>query len=65
MIALYEYRKRLGLTQAQLADKLGVRKSTIGMWETGNRKPNIVMLKKLAGFFECTTDELLKPTKTE
>ncbi len=32
-------RKRLGLTQQELADKLGISKRTITNWETGQTKP--------------------------
>lgn len=65
MTSLKEYRLKAMLTQAQLAEKLGVGTTTIGMWETGARKPNIIMLKKLAQIFNCTTDDLLKDISTE
>lgn len=61
MTSLYKYRKKAGLTQKQLAEKLGVTQACIGMWETGNRKPDIVDLKKLARVLGCTADELLEP----
>lgn len=54
------YREQLGLTQKQLAERLGVTPSAITMWESGERKPDIVMLKRLAAAFNCTTDELLE-----
>lgn len=63
MTALLEYRKNAGLTQKQLAEKLGVTQACIGMWEIGCRKPNIVTLKKLAKILGCTADELLEPIK--
>lgn len=53
-------RKKIGLSQAELARKLNVAQTTVAMWEVGARKPNIVMLKKIAEFFGCTTDELLE-----
>jgi len=65
MIALKEYRLKALLTQAQVAEHLGVRPSAVTMWETGERKPNIVTLKKLAQLFGCTTDELLKDISIE
>lgn len=65
MIALKEYRLKKGWTQFQLAEHLGLSKGAIGMWETGERKPNIIMLKKLAQLFGCTTDDLLKDISTE
>lgn len=63
MTALLEYRQKAGLTQSQLAEKLGVAQSAIANWEARDRKPNIVMLKKLAKILNCTTDELLEPIK--
>lgn len=63
MTVLCEYRKKQGLTQKQLAEKLGVTQACIGMWESGNRKPDIITLKKLARILGCTADELLEPIK--
>lgn len=61
MIAIRKYREQIGMAQAQLAEICGVAKSTVSMWEIGARKPDIVMLKKLAGIFGCTADDLLEP----
>ena len=64
MLALKKYRQKNGIKQAELAKKIGVANSTISMWETGDRKPDIIILKKLAEIFGCTTDELLEPIET-
>lgn len=61
MTALYKYRKAKGLTQRELAKKLGTAQPTITQYETGARKPDIVTLKKLAAILGCTTDQLLEP----
>ena len=61
MNSLRKYRKAKGLTQLQIAKLVGVKPSTVGMWENGARKPDIVTLKKLAAILECTTDQLLEP----
>lgn len=61
MISLRAYRKNYNLTQVQLAKMLGVSSSTVTQWELGDRKPNIIMLKKLSIILNCTTDDLLKP----
>lgn len=59
MTELRKYRIEQGLTQAQLAEKIGVTASCITMWENGNRSPNISTLKKLAQILDCTVDELI------
>lgn len=52
-------RKSMGLTQAQLADRLEVSTSTIGMYEQGRRKPDNTMLTKICVLFNTSTDYLL------
>ncbi len=42
-----ELRERLGWTQQQLADKLGVNRNTINRWEMGKRSPGQSMRSKL------------------
>lgn len=59
MNEIQKRRLELGLTQVDLAKKLGVAVSTVGMWETAKRKPDIVMLKKLAVILNCSADDLL------
>lgn len=58
-IRIAELRKEKGLSQATLAKALGVDCSTIAKYETGDRLPDVVMLGKLADFFEVSTDYLL------
>lgn len=57
--AIKKFRYERGWTQEKLAIKCAVAKSTVAMWESGERKPNIMMLKKLTKVFDCTADELL------
>ena len=54
MLMIIKYRKRLGWTQAKLADALGVAQSAVAMWEKGERKPDIIMLKAIANILSCT-----------
>lgn len=56
---LRHYRKRKRLTQEQLAKELGIKRSTYAKYETGENKPDYNTLKKIADFFEISTDELL------
>ena len=51
-----------GLTQAEMAEKLGISRSTIGMYETGAREPDFETLEKIADFFNVDTDYLLGRT---
>lgn len=59
MVAIKKFREQMSWTQADLAEKCGVGNSTVSMWETGERKPDIIMLKKLTAIFNCSADELL------
>ncbi len=52
-------RKRLGLTQDQLAAKLGVTAQAVSKWENDLSCPDISTLPKLAELFGTTTDALL------
>ena len=52
-------RKRMGLTQDQLAEQLGVTAQAVSKWENDQSCPDITMLPKLAEIFGITTDELL------
>ncbi len=56
---LYELRKEKGMTQAELADKLGVTNKAVSKWETGEAMPETSLLLPLAGIFGVTVDELL------
>lgn len=52
-------RQLLGLTQSDLATKLGVTKSAITLYETGKSEPNFKNLIKLSRVLSVTTDWLL------
>ena len=56
---IIEHRKALGLTQDQLAEKLGVTAQAVSKWENDQSCPDITMLPKLAEIFGTTTDALL------
>ena len=60
---LREHRLKANLTQAQVAEQLGVQPSTVTMWETGKREPNINMLRRLSELFGCSVDGLLGGTQ--
>ena len=52
-------RKRMKLTQDQLAEKLGVTAQAVSKWENDQSCPDITILPKLAEIFSISTDELL------
>lgn len=52
-------RKKSGLTQANLAKKLNISPSTVGMYEQGRREPDSAMLVKIADFFSVSVDYLI------
>lgn len=54
-----ELRKNAGMTQSELASKLGISPSAVGMYEQGRREPDGEMLLKLCSVFSVTTDTLL------
>lgn len=56
---ILEYRKRNGLSQEQLADKINVTRRTISNWELGETQPNSEQLKMLSKEFSISIDELL------
>ena len=52
-------RKRSGMSQAELARRLRISPSAVGMYEQGRREPPAEMLVQLAEIFEVSTDFLL------
>ena len=56
---IVQHRKRLGLTQDQLAEQLGVTAQAVSKWENDQSCPDIAMLPKLSEIFGITTDALL------
>lgn len=52
-------REELNMTQQELADKLDGAKSTVAMYEKGDRKPSMEVLLKLSEIFNCSIDYIL------
>ena len=52
-------RQQANLTQEELANKLGISKSTISMYENGKREPNFTTLQLIADFFNVDMNFLL------
>ena len=54
------YRKRSGLTQAKLAERLNYSDKAVSKWERGESVPDVLTLVQLAELFGITVDELLR-----
>ena len=58
--SLYQARKKSGLSQENVAEKLGVSRQTISKWETNETLPDIRQSKRLAVLYHMTLDELIE-----
>lgn len=58
-------RKRQGMTQEQLGEKLGVTNKTISRWETGKYMPDIDKLQNLSALLGVSVNELLAGERIE
>lgn len=57
-------RESKNMTQAELAELVGINRTTISMWETNNSMPRADKLIQLANILGCTVDELLREEET-
>lgn len=53
-----ELRIKRKLSQQQLADKLGIKRTTVTNWEAGRACPKMAMLPALAEALKCKVDVL-------
>lgn len=58
-LKIAELRRKNGLTQQELGERLGVSYQTVSKWETGVTMPDITMLPALGECFRVSVDELL------
>lgn len=56
-------RRKAGMTQAELAQRLDVTDKTVSKWENGKAKPTTDTLRKMAVLFDLSIDQLLKIRK--
>lgn len=59
------HRDELGLTQAELADKLGLTYSSVSQWESGRATPRTPILRQLADLFDTTVADLMGEDASE
>ena len=60
MDAIKRRRQELGMSQADLARKLGITQIAVSNWENGYNCPKSTRLKDVADALGCTVDELLR-----
>lgn len=58
MEGIKQKREALNITQKQLADRLGVERSTVAKWEAGAAFPAAAKLPKLAEVLGCSVADL-------
>lgn len=58
--SFFHARKKAGLTQEIVAEKLGVSRQTVSKWETNETLPDIRQSKMMAGLYHTTLDELIQ-----
>ena len=57
-------RKKNGLSQKELAERLSVSTSAVSKWENGKNLPDMMMLSRIADILQVSCDELHNPEKT-
>lgn len=57
--SLFQARKKCGLSQEDVAEKLGVSRQTVSKWETDETVPDIRQSKKMAVLYKVSLDELI------
>ena len=60
-ISLEAARRNRGLTQGQVACKLGISRATVANWEKGNTKISYAALTKLSNLYKVSLDNLKVP----
>lgn len=56
---LKEARLKSGLSQKDVAERIGVAKSTYSLYESGNREPNVNTIKRISDCLNVSADVLL------
>ena len=62
---LFQLRKKAGLSQAQLGEKVGVSNKAVSKWENGTAKPGLDAVHRLADVLSVSVDDLLGALSAE
>ncbi len=54
------YREKKGIQQHEMANMVGVAKSTYSLYESGKREPDVLKIKKISAILNISADELLE-----
>ena len=57
---LFHARKKKGMSQEEVAEKLGISRQTVSKWETDETLPDICQSKRLAVLYGLSLDELVE-----
>ena len=65
MEGIKQKREALGITQKQLAEKMGIERSTVAKWDAGAAFPSAAKLPKLAEVLGCSVADLFAQKEPE
>lgn len=60
---IQQLRKARGISQEELAEKIGITRQAVSKWESGQSAPDVDRIIAMSDYFEVTTDYLLKGTE--
>lgn len=63
-ISLASARVNAGMTQEEIAHKMGVSKKTIINWEKGNTSPSFAVIQMLSSIYNIPADYIFLPNKS-
>lgn len=58
-------RRRIGLTQRQVAQALDVREATVSEWERGLSAPRLRLIRQMLNVYQCSLDELIEAFESD
>lgn len=62
-LSIKSHRINSNMTQAELADRVGVSRTAISSWEVGRNEPSLDDLTTLSNIFRCPIQELIGPDR--